>query len=82
MQSILIGILVAMVKRLVTSKLFDYIKSLVLSQVDKDLTGEEKRASVKESLAGVKSVLGDEAKKTGSLLINLAIETAVLAIRK
>jgi hypothetical protein len=70
------------IARLVDAKLFEIIKAMVIAQMNSELTGEQKRAEVKQQLYNLTGNVADEFKKTAPNLINLAIETSVALIKK
>ena len=92
MKVILLKLLISAVRRFVGSNLFDYIKLLVIAQLDNNLTGEEKRAAVKLQIDNIKKIsidvvrgtakegLVESAQKTSNKYINLAIEVIVAAL--
>lgn len=82
MKSALLKILVLVVRNLVQGKLFDHIKTLVLSQVDSNKSGAEKRAAVQQGIKELQGDLADAAKVAGPMLLNLALEAAVVAVSK
>lgn len=82
MSKILFNMLAFVIKRLIDANLFDHIKDACLAQLDNDLTGEQKRAAVKQELYELTGELSESFKKTAPNIINLAIETAVTLIKK
>jgi hypothetical protein len=50
--------------------------------MDNNLTGEQKRAAVKQELTELNGALLEDFHKTAPYLVNLAIESAVAMIKK
>jgi hypothetical protein len=82
MSKLLFNLLAFVISRLLDAKLFEIIKAMVISQMSTELTGEQKRAEVKQQLYNLTGNVADEFKKTAPNLINLAIETSVALIKK
>ncbi len=82
MSKIIFNMLAFVVKRLIDAKLFESIQDMVLAQMDNNLTGEQKRAKVKQELYELTGNVAEEFKKTAPNLVNLAIETAVALVKK
>ena len=82
MSKLLFNMLAFVIARLVDAKLFEIIKAMVIAQMNSELTGEQKRAEVKQQLYNLTGNVADEFKKTAPNLINLAIETSVALIKK
>jgi hypothetical protein len=81
MKLVLRNILSYVVKQLIDVNLYQYIITLVQIQFNRDLTGEEKRAAVKQQLSELTGDLGTVIATTSVTYINLAIEVAVLVIK-
>lgn len=82
MNKLLFNMLAFVISRLLDAKLFEIIKAMVIAQMSTELTGEQKRATVKQELYNLTGNVADEFKKTAPNLINLAIETAVVLIKR
>lgn len=82
MSTILMNLLSFIVKRLIDAKLFEIIKALVESQVSTELTGDQKKQAVKDSLTNLQGNLKSEFEQTKGSLVNFAIEAAVLLIKR
>lgn len=82
MSKIIFNMLAFVVKRLIDANLFESIKQMVEAQMDSKLTGEQKRAAVKNELNELTGNIADEFKKTAPNLVNLAIETAVALVKR
>jgi hypothetical protein len=82
MNTFLFNLLSFVVKRLVAAQLFEHIRDIVAAQMDTNLTGEQKRAAVKQELYELNGALRDDFQKTAPYLINLAIESAVALLKK
>lgn len=70
------------VRTLIGNGIFNEIEDLVVAYMDKELTGDEKKAAVKKELNELKGVVGVSVKEAGSVLINLAIETVLIVKNK
>lgn len=82
MSKIIFNMLAFVIKRLIDANLFESIKDMVQAQMDTNLTGEQKRAAVKNELNELTGNIADEFKKTAPNLVNLAIETAVALVKR
>lgn len=82
MNKLLFNMLAFVISRLLDAKLFEIIKAMVVAQMNTELSGEQKRAEVKKQLDHLTGNVADEFKKTAPNLINLAIESAVVLIKK
>jgi hypothetical protein len=82
MSSFLLNLLTFVIKRLIAADLFSHIKDVVEAQMNNQLTGEQKRAVVKQELSELNGALRDDFIKTAPYLVNLAIETAVTLVKK
>ena len=82
MNTFLFNLLTFIVRRLINAQLFEHIRDMVNAQMDNNLTGEQKRAAVKQELTELNGALLEDFHKTAPYLVNLAIESAVALIKK
>jgi hypothetical protein len=82
MNTFLFNLLTFIVRRLINAQLFEHIRDMVNAQMDNNLTGEQKRAAVKQELTELTGALREDFHKTAPYLVNLAIESAVALIKK
>jgi hypothetical protein len=82
MSGFLLNLLSFVVKRLIDAQLFEIIKSLVASQMDSNIPGAAKKVAVKSALTELEGNIKEQLIKTAPNLLNLAIEAAVVLIRK
>lgn len=82
MSTILLNLLSFIVKRIMDGKLFEHIKSLVVSQLDSTLTGDQKKQIVKVELSNLQGDLKEAFSGTSNNIINFAIEAALLIVKK
>lgn len=76
MQSVLVSFLVAVVKRIVSPTVYQYVQTAVAEVEPTEKTGAEKRSTVYNYLAS-----NDVVSSVAVWLLNLAIETAVTEIK-
>jgi hypothetical protein len=82
MGTILLNLLSFVVKRIIDAKLFVHIQNLVLSQINNDLTGDQKKQAVKDELASLQGDLKASFQGTSNNLVNFAIEAALILVKK
>ena len=81
MSAILLNLLSFVVKHIIDANLFAHIQSVVLAQVDTNLSGDQKKQAVKDQLAGLEGDLKASFHGTSNNLINFAIEAAVVLVK-
>ncbi len=82
MGTILLNLLSFVVKRIIDAKLFAHIQNLVLSQINTNLTGDQKKQAVKDELASLQGDLKVAFQGTSNNLTNFAIEAALILVKK
>ena len=82
MGTILLNLLSFVVKRIIDAKLFAHIQNLVLSQINTNLTGDQKKQAVKDELASLQGDLKASFQGTSNNLVNFAIEAALVLVKK
>jgi hypothetical protein len=82
MSSFLLSLLSFVINRLIDAQLFETIKALVESQMNNELSGAAKKAVVKSALTQLEGNIKEQFIKTAPNLLNLAIEAAVVIIKK
>lgn len=82
MSSFVLSLLSFVINRLIDAKLFEIIKSLVESQMNAELSGAAKKIVVKSALTQLEGNIKEQFLKTAPNLLNLAIEAAVVLVKK
>ena len=77
MKTIAITLIITLIQSMMDNGLVDKIQELVHEAFDFDMTGDEKRAWVVESLKELGGLLGAAVASTAPWLINLALEALV-----
>lgn len=77
MKQILTALIMKFVTSLVTGKVMDSIKALVIAQTNQATPGPEKKALVVAELSAIKGEVGVAIAALSGSLLNLAIEAAV-----
>lgn len=81
MNAIAIEGMIFFLKRLIDSRVYDKLESLVAEFFTADLPGETKRQRVLEALRKLGGVLAPAIAATASWLLNLALELAVARLK-
>src|SRR5947209_890021 len=77
MNKLMASMLLGFMKMIVTSEVMDDIVAFVKEAADLNISGEDKKARVKEALGKLKTDVNANIAKLSGNVINLAIEVAV-----
>lgn len=81
MQTIILDTIAFFLKRLVDSKVFAVLETLVADAANWELSGPEKRERVLVDLRAVGGAIAPVVAATASWLLNLALEVAVARLK-